>query len=169
MRHQHAGLAIPDFPLAYHKLWPAMDADSVASYNAHRLEVSEGNPITAFQIGLQMVHRLAALFIFCAVVFCARATRRQLGAGHPLSKLSLAWLGVIAVQILFGAVTIWSNKAADIATAHVVVGALSLVTGALLTIISFRVLIPVRVAVVPTAEPVQTPVLAGKTAATNAK
>ena len=28
MRHQHAGLAIPDFPLAYGKLWPAMDAAS---------------------------------------------------------------------------------------------------------------------------------------------
>src|SRR3954468_17811432 len=25
MRHQHAGLAIADFPLAYGKLWPAMD------------------------------------------------------------------------------------------------------------------------------------------------
>jgi heme a synthase len=169
MRHQHAGLAIPDFPLAYHKIWPAMDADSVASYNAHRLEVTEGNPIAAFQIGLQMAHRLAALFIFCAVMVCVRTTRRRLGADHPLSKLSLAWLGVIAVQILLGAVTIWSNKAADIATAHVVVGALSLVTGALLTIISFRVLIPVCVMVVPTAEPVSTPVLAGKTAATNAK
>ncbi len=24
MRHQHAGLAIPDFPLAYHKLWPPL-------------------------------------------------------------------------------------------------------------------------------------------------
>ena len=47
---------------------------------------------------------------------------------------------------MLGAATIWSNKAADIATAHVVVGALSLVTGALLTIISFRVLMPVRVA-----------------------
>ena len=36
MRHQHAGLAIPDFPLAYHKLWPPTDADSVTSYNQHR-------------------------------------------------------------------------------------------------------------------------------------
>ena len=26
MRHQHAGLAIPDFPLAYGKLWPDVDA-----------------------------------------------------------------------------------------------------------------------------------------------
>ena len=52
MRHQHAGLAIPDFPLAYGKLWPAMDAASVAHYNQQRIEVVAANPITAFQIGL---------------------------------------------------------------------------------------------------------------------
>ena len=58
MRHQHAGLAIPDFPLAYGKLWPATDAGSVAHYNAQRMEITAVNPITAFQIGLQMAHRL---------------------------------------------------------------------------------------------------------------
>ena len=55
MRHQHAGLAIPDFPLAYGRLWPAMDAASVAHYNQQRIEVLAANPITAFQIGLQMI------------------------------------------------------------------------------------------------------------------
>ena len=44
MRHQHAGLAIPDFPLAYGRLWPAMDAASVARYNQQRLEVRLGKP-----------------------------------------------------------------------------------------------------------------------------
>ena len=63
MRHQHAGLAIPDFPLAYGRLWPAMDADSVARYNQQRMEVVAANPITAFQIDLQMVHRLVAMAI----------------------------------------------------------------------------------------------------------
>ena len=55
MRHQHAGLAIPDFPLAYGRLWPAMDAASVAYYNQQRMEILAFNPITAFQIGLQMI------------------------------------------------------------------------------------------------------------------
>ena len=169
MRHQHAGLAIPDFPLAYHKLWPPMDAASVMSYNQRRLEVIDANPITAFQIALQMAHRLAALLIFCAVIFCAWSTRRHWGRRHPLAKLSLAWLGLIALQVILGAATIWSNKAADIATAHVVVGALSLVTGALLTIISFRVLMPVRVAVSPTTVSASVPVLSGKSASTSAK
>ena len=38
-----------------------------------------------------------------------------------------------------GAATIWSNKAADVATLHVTMGALSLVTGALITAMSWRV------------------------------
>lgn len=166
MRHQHAGLSIPDFPLAYHKIWPPMDAASIQSYNAHRIDAQQPNPITAFQIGLQMVHRLMALLIFFGVLGSAWLARRNLGARHPLAKLSLAWLGVICLQILLGAATIWSNKAADIATAHVVTGAISLVVGALLTIISFRVLIVVRASVSANAETAA--VLEGK-AATSAK
>jgi cytochrome c oxidase assembly protein subunit 15 len=52
--------------------------------------------------------------------------------------MALAWLGLILTQVLLGATTIWSNKAADIATAHVLVGALSLALGAILSILSFR-------------------------------
>jgi cytochrome c oxidase assembly protein subunit 15 len=141
MRHQHAGLAIPDFPLAYHKIWPSLDAGSVAAYNAQRADVNGENSITAFQIVLQMVHRVVALAIFCLVLVCARAVRRNLGSDHPLAKLSLAWVGLLLAQIILGVATIWSNKAADVATAHVVCGALILANGALLTIISFRVLI----------------------------
>ncbi len=153
MRHQHAGLAIPDFPLAYHKLWPPMDAQSVAYYNQNREELTGVNPITAFQIGLQMAHRIMALAIGLAVAFCAWKTRSRLGGRHPLARISLGWLGLIIVQIFLGAFTIWSNKAADVATAHMVTGALTLVTGAILTIIAFRVLIPAHVPVRESVEP----------------
>ncbi len=169
MRHQHAGLAIRDFPLAYHKLWPPVDAASVASYNQTRLDVNDPNPIIAFQIVLQMVHRLVALLIFCALAFCAWSARRYSGARHPVARLSLAWLGLILLQIALGAVTIWSNKAADIATAHVVVGALSLVTGSLLTIVSFRVLMPACAAVRAAAESEQAPFAPRNPAASRAK
>src|SRR5258708_6047974 len=67
MRHEHAGLAISDFPLAHGKLWPAMDVESVARYNQQRVEVTAANPITAFQIGLQMTHRAMALLILVCV------------------------------------------------------------------------------------------------------
>ena len=138
MRHQHAGLAIPDFPLAYGKLWPAMDAGSVEQYNQQRLETVALNPITAFQVGLQMTHRMVALLICAVVAGCAWSARRQLGASHPLSKLALIWLGIILTQGLLGAATIWSNKAADVATAHVLAGALALALGTILCIVCPR-------------------------------
>jgi cytochrome c oxidase assembly protein subunit 15 len=165
MRHQHAGLAIPDFPLAYGKLWPAMDADSVAAYNQQRLEVTALNPITAFQIGLQMTHRLVALLILVAVGVCAakawrlaRRSGRAQGAvatNRPvqsLARISLVWFGLILVQALLGAATIWSNKAADLATAHVIFGALSLALGGIVTVISFKLPAPAQ-AGLPVLEP----------------
>ncbi len=169
MRHQHAGLAIPDFPLAYGKLWPAMDPVSIDSYNQNRFQVEAVNPITAFQMGLQMAHRLVALLIFCAVSICAWSARRQLGARHPIAELALVWFGLIVLQVILGASTIWSNKAADVATAHVVVGALSLVAGALLTIVSFRVLIPARAAALAATKSDQAPFMSRKPAASSAK
>lgn len=138
MRHQHAGLAIPDFPLAYGKLWPAMDADAVAAYNARRLEVTTANPITPTHIVLQMAHRLMALaIVVCAGALAWRATRSNGSSILPLRRLTFFWLGLILVQAGLGAWTIWSQKAADVATAHVIVGALSLVTGVFGCLICF--------------------------------
>lgn len=137
MRHQHAGLAIPDFPLAYGELWPGMDADSIARYNQQRIEVTAANPITAFQVGLQMVHRLMAV----AVVFLVAAVAwraRQGSASAGFARGAYAWAALIGVQALLGAATVWSNKAADIATGHVIGGALSLALGAMLTIVSWH-------------------------------
>jgi cytochrome c oxidase assembly protein subunit 15 len=140
MRHQHAGLAIPDFPAAYGKIWPATDAASVARYNQLRTDVIDYQPITAFQIVLQMVHRLMAATILLTVGACAWLARRRPGSGHRLARVSAAWFCLIVAQILLGAATIWTGKTADIATAHVACGALSLMLGALITIISFRLL-----------------------------
>jgi len=134
MRHQHAGLAIPDFPLAYGKVWPATDAGSVELYNQRRIEATAINPITAFQILLQMVHRLVALLILGGVSYTAWLTRRDLGSKNPLSKLTVGWLVLILAQAFLGAATIWSDKAADVATAHVLLGALSLASGVLISL-----------------------------------
>ncbi|SPE54312.1 Cytochrome oxidase assembly [Verrucomicrobia bacterium] len=144
MRHQHAGLAVPDFPLAYGKLWPSMDAASIAHYNQLRMETVSVNPITAFQVGLHMVHRVMAVLIAVTVVLCVRATRRRWGSGHPVSKLSLVWVGLIALQVGLGAATVLSNKAADIATAHVLTGALALALGAIACIVSFGEPVEIR-------------------------
>jgi cytochrome c oxidase assembly protein subunit 15 len=136
MRHQHAGLAIPDFPLAYGRVWPATGTEAIARYNQQRLEVAAANPITAFQVTLQMVHRLVALAILALVSISAWQAWRQLGARHPGTRLAILWSGLVCAQVGLGAWTIWSNKAADITTLHVVVGASSLVVGALLSLVA---------------------------------
>jgi cytochrome c oxidase assembly protein subunit 15 len=144
MRHQHAGLSIPDFPLAYGKLWPATDPASVAAYNQHRIEVLSANPIAAFQIVLQMVHRMLALVILGAVTFCAWSAQSARHGKNILGRMTLVWLGLIMTQVLLGAATIWSDKAADIVTAHVLVGALSLAVGVIVSIISAHEMVLVR-------------------------
>jgi cytochrome c oxidase assembly protein subunit 15 len=140
MRHQHAGLAIPDFPLAYGQVWPSVDPNSIANYNHNRVESLTINPVTAFQVELQMVHRVVALLVLAAVVTAFWKTKKVLGWSSLLTKVSLTGVGLIAVQILLGAATIWTNKSADIATAHVAVGALSFLMSIMLILISWRAL-----------------------------
>jgi cytochrome c oxidase assembly protein subunit 15 len=126
MRHQHAGLAIPDFPLAYGRVWPATDADSIARYNQQRMEVTAANPITASHLHLHMAHRYWAVAVTAAVLGTARFVRRRLGPTDPLTRLSWAWLGLVGVQVALGAATVWTGKNSLIATAHVAVGSLCL-------------------------------------------
>ena len=137
MRHQHAGLAISDFPLAHGKIWPDTNPDAIARYNQERMEATNVNPITAFQVIFQMVHRIVALVIFAGVAAAVGLSVKRLGKKDSLTKLAIFWLALIILQIALGIATIWTNKAADVATTHVLVGALSLVTGALWCIIAF--------------------------------
>ena len=139
MRHQHAGLAIPDFPLAYGKLWPDMDAEAVARYNAaarrgHDGESNHGHADRSANGpsadgGGDSGRRVAGRGV---------ATRRR-GEfrRRRVRRLAFTLAGLILIQAGLGAWTIWSNKAADVATAHVLVGALSLVTGVFGCIICF--------------------------------
>lgn len=145
MRHQHAGLAVPDFPLAYGKIWPETDADSLRRYNQMRVDDGQYNPITAGQIYLHMTHRAMALVILVCVAACAIKSRRS-GASKTspvdtfsiVPKLTVAWLSLILLQAGLGVVTVLKNKPADIATAHVVVGAASLALGALISMMLIR-------------------------------
>ena len=139
MRHQHAGLAIPDFPLTYGKAWPALDSASITRYNQDRTDSLAANPITALQIILQLAHRATAAAIFLLVLTAAWTTFKKFPRQHLLTKLSAAWLCLLLAQVTLGAATIWSNKSADIATLHVVVGALILLTGAFFSLAVWRV------------------------------
>lgn len=130
MRHQHAGLAVPDFPLAYGKLWPPTDPAFLEEVNRRRHDYRDFAAITAGQVHLHMAHRITACAILVFVGMGAALSRKCGNA--PVAKFTAVWLGLILVQAFLGAYTVWSNKAADVATAHVAIGALSLVWGALL-------------------------------------
>ncbi len=132
MRHQHAGLAVPDFPLAYGKVWPDVSPAAIEHYNESRNELMALNPITAFQVVLHMIHRLVALCILVGVFLSVRWTFQNADRQSGLPRTALLWLGLIVVQVCLGAATVWTNKSADIATLHVAVGASSLVVGVFL-------------------------------------
>ncbi len=137
MRHQHAGLAISDFPLAHGQWWPDMSHQAIAKYNSLRIETTAQDPITAFQVALQMTHRIVAVLILIAVSVCFGRIFREAGAG-AMRRAGSGWLLLVLTQAGLGVWTIWSDKAADVATLHVVCGALTLVTGALLSVVILR-------------------------------
>src|SRR5436190_665638 len=75
MRHQHKDLAILDFPTANGGWIPDTSAAAFTKINAWR-DARGLSDVDAFQIWLQMAHRLLALIIAVAVVvFCLRVLR----------------------------------------------------------------------------------------------
>jgi heme a synthase len=137
MRHQHKDLSILDFPTAYGAWIPNTSAEAVAKINAWR-DMHALSDVDAFQIWLQMAHRFLAVVIgILVIVLCARIWRgaREIGA---LQRLSIIWVILFLVQFTLGAWVIWSNKAADVATTHVAVGAIMLSFGVSVWAISWR-------------------------------
>lgn len=144
MRHEHAGLAIPDFPLAYGKVWPPTDPEFLLSLNQSRSSAVVLEDITATHILVHMSHRLWALVVLTAVgISLFRLKRSPLLHVPSVSRLAFLWGFLILAQGLLGAWTVWSNKAADVATLHVVTGAMCLALAISLTLL-IRVLGGVR-------------------------
>jgi heme a synthase len=125
MRHEHAGLSIHDFPLAYNQVWPVVNAEQLAAINTQRIASGEV-PTTIAQIHLQMLHRLMAVVLSVLFLVYAWKARR---AAMGVRIASRWWVALLVVQITLGAWTVWTNKAADVTTAHVAVGALILFLG----------------------------------------
>ena len=159
MRHQHAGLAIWDFPLAHGQVWPATDVTSVAQYNESRLNLQRelhaekrsldkaGNPVTflatgkeiqSWHIWLQMLHRVGAVATLALVVALVMKTHRQFGQAHRFTRASYVLLAMILGQAGMGIWTLLSNKAADVATGHVVLGATCLAFTSMMLIVAKR-------------------------------
>ena len=137
MRHQHRDLAILDFPTAYGAWIPDTSEYRLALINVWR-DAHGFSDVTAFQIWLQMVHRFLAILIAIAVITFSFRVWRGAREVPVLQRLSILWVAFVFVQLTLGAWTIWSNKAADITTAHVAVGAIMLSFGVSIWTICWR-------------------------------
>jgi cytochrome c oxidase assembly protein subunit 15 len=117
VRHTEAGMAIPDFPLAYGRLVPPFWSAAIAVHFAHR-------------VGALLV----TAFVLLTTVHIWRAHRSR----APLAVPVLLMLLLVSVQIALGAFVVLSGLQPIINTAHVVNGALVLATSLVLTLRSFR-------------------------------
>lgn len=118
MRHTGGGLSIPDFPLSYGRLIP---------------------PFFTAPILFNYAHRIAGLFVILLVSWFAA---RALGIAASLHSSALILIGSLSVQVVLGAVTIWTHKAPVPTTLHVACGAFTLATCLWLTLNTFRIVAP---------------------------
>lgn len=153
MRHQHRDLAILDFPAAYGAIIPDTSPARLVQVNAWR-EARALSDVTASHIWLQMTHRFVALIIAAGVIASLFLSRRTGSDAGMLSRFADIWFLLFACQITLGAWVIWSNKAADIATAHVAVGATMLALGIAFSAVCFRFLRANEPATMPRQSPV---------------
>ncbi len=117
MRHMHAGLAIPDFPLAFGHLVP---------------------PMFSVPIAVNFAHRCGAVVVTAMVLWTVGRTLRQYGDEPSLRRPALGLLVLLAIQIGLGAATILSRRAIIPTTSHVAVGAAVLATCLALTLRAWR-------------------------------
>ena len=122
MRHQHRDLAILDFPTANGQWIPDTSPAAIAKINAWR-DTQALSDVVPFQIWLQMVHRFGAVVVAVGAIGLWSVVRKAAVRPPALPALSNFLVGFVFCQIFLGAWTIWSNKAADVATTHVAVGA----------------------------------------------
>lgn len=106
MRHAHAGLAIPTFPLTPHgTLVP---------------------PVFNFQIAIHFAHRVGAVVVTIAIVaYCIRIWKDSV-ARSALNKSAYGLLALLAVQIVLGALVIWKVRNEHVTTLHMLNGAFTL-------------------------------------------
>ena len=138
VRHYQAGLAVPDFPLAYGKLIPNTDAAALADLNNHRAWDLNLPRVSASQIWLHMAHRAGAVLVTLAIAIAAGLVLFRHRGQRALARPAALLVALLFVQLTLGAATVWWRKPADVASLHVAVGALTLVTAFVVTVRAYR-------------------------------
>ena len=113
MRHTGAGLAIPDFPLAFGQLIP---------------------PSWGAGIALHFSHRIGAVVVASLVVALAGHVLYHQRSRRELVRPAILLLVVTAGQLALGAWTVLSAKHVAVNTAHVTMGAVVFVTSVVLAL-----------------------------------
>lgn len=127
MRHYEAGLAIPDFPTSYGKVLPPTDDVSLAKANLYRAWTLGERKVTLAQIWVHFGHRIGAIVVsFFTIWLAAKILRRE--TDKKLRRPAVLLIVLLLVQLTLGILTVLLRKPADIASAHVAVGALVLTT-----------------------------------------
>ena len=121
VRHTGAGLAIPDFPLAFGRIWP---------------------PGASGLVAYQLLHRAGAAVVAAAVIWTVVVTMRRHGGVPALRRPALALALLLAWQIYLGAAIIWTRRAVVPTTTHVLSGASVLVASLVLALRAGRLLAP---------------------------
>jgi heme A synthase len=84
--------------------------------------------VTAFQIWINFAHRIGAVCVTAAVLSLCITILLRLRGQKFLARPAVILLVLVAVQITLGILTVLLRKPADIASAHVAVGSLVLMT-----------------------------------------
>lgn len=117
MRHNSAGLAIPDWPLAYGGLIP---------------------PLSSFPLVIHFAHRVLALLVLSAVAGTLWVTLRGHRRERLLAMPAMAMGVLLVIQGLLGGGAILTRLSVLFTTLHVVNGALLLGSAGILIIRAYR-------------------------------
>jgi cytochrome c oxidase assembly protein subunit 15 len=101
-RHMKAGLAIPDFPLAFGRLIP---------------------PLVTPHITVHFAHRVGALVVAVGVGWLLVRVQRRHADVPALRRPARLAAALVVLQILLGGLTVWTARAVVPTTTHLVVGA----------------------------------------------
>ena len=135
MRHFGAGLAIPSLILPYGHVLPPTTAAQLLTDN-HTRVVSLGlGRVSLGQIWLAYAHRVGAVVVSLAV---AALVALIWTASRRLRGFAVTLVGLVLLQITLGLLTVYYRKPADVASLHVAVGALVLVTAFVIAVRAMR-------------------------------
>ena len=140
MRHYGAGLAIIDIPLNYGKVLPPITEAELGAVNTLRTYRLNMPAVTLSQVWLHFAHRIGAIAVTAALVLLIIKTVRM--RNPALNRPARAIIFLLITQLTLGVLTVILRKPADMASAHVAVGALTLLTTFVLMVRALRLYSP---------------------------